>query len=84
MSQSQSTARQESLGPVEDETLPPLSFREMLQSTFAAAIGVQNSANRKRDFTRGNWVHFVYMGIGFTTFFVLLMLSIVHLVLSTS
>jgi len=65
------------------EELRPLTFGEMLHSTFAAAIGVQNSANRKRDFSRGNWVHFVYMGIGFTAFFVLLMLTIVQTVLSS-
>ncbi len=59
-----------------------LTFTQMLHSTLAAAIGVQNSANRKRDFTHGNWLHFVFMGVGFTAFFVLMMVSIVRLVLS--
>ena len=40
----------------------------MLQSTLWAAIGVQKSENRRRDFTEGNWIHFVCMGIGFTAY----------------
>ena len=62
----------------------PLSFLEMLQSTLWAAMGVQKSENRKRDFTRGKAHHFILMGIGFTAFFVCAMVSIVHLVINLS
>ncbi|MEM7002086.1 MAG: DUF2970 domain-containing protein [Pseudomonadota bacterium] len=54
----------------------------MLHSTLAAAIGVQSSANRRRDFSRGKASHFIMMGIGFTVVFVLLMVGLVNLILS--
>jgi hypothetical protein len=60
-----------------------LSFLELLQSTLWAALGVQKQENRIRDFSRGNAWHFVFMGIGFTTFFVCLLIGIVRIVLST-
>ncbi len=65
-----------------DEGTKPLSFLEMLQSTLWAALGVQKSANLRRDFTRGKALHFILMGVGFTAFFVGLLAFIVHLVLS--
>lgn len=61
---------------------PPLTFWQMLHSTLAAAIGVQSSANRRRDFSRGKASHFIAMGIGFTVVFVLAMVGLVNLVLS--
>ena len=68
----------------EEETTEdkPLTFLQVLSSTLAAAFGVQSSANRKRDFTRGKASHFILMGIGFTVIFVLVMVAIVNLVLS--
>ena len=60
----------------------PLTFWQMLQSTIAAAFGVQSSRNRERDFTRGKASHFIFMGIGFTVIFVIVMIGIVYLVLS--
>jgi hypothetical protein len=59
-----------------------LSFLDMLQSTLWAALGVQKPNNQKRDFARGNAYHFIYMGIGFTAFFVCTLVGIVHIVLS--
>jgi hypothetical protein len=67
-----------------EERIEPLSFLEMLQSTLWAALGVQKSVNYQRDFARGNAYHFIYMGIGFTTFFVCLLIGIVQLVLSST
>ena len=58
----------------------PLSFLEILGSTLAAALGVQSSKNRKRDFSRGRVLPFILMGIGFTIFFVLALSGIVSLV----
>jgi hypothetical protein len=63
------------------ETNNTLGFLTMLQSTLWAALGVQKHENQKRDFTHGNAYHFIYMGIGFTTFFVCTLVGIVHLVL---
>ena len=59
-----------------------LSFLEMLQSTLWAALGVQKSENRRRDFTRGSWIQFAVMGAGFTVFLVLLNLLVVTVVTS--
>ena len=42
-----------------------LTFWEMLGSTFAAAIGVQSSKNRTRDFTYGSPVRFTIAGVAF-------------------
>jgi hypothetical protein len=78
MEEKESPIRQES-----EENIKPLSFLDMLQSTLWAALGVQKSENHKRDFTRGNAYHFIYMGIGFTAFFVCLLIGIVHVVLSS-
>ncbi|MCP5182154.1 MAG: DUF2970 domain-containing protein [Pseudomonadales bacterium] len=54
----------------------------MLGSTVSAALGVQSSANRERDFSRGKASHFILMGIGFTVVFVLLVALVVKVVLS--
>ena len=66
----------------ENESLPPLTFLEMLGSTLAAALGVQSERNRERDFSRGKASHFILMGIGFTVVFVIVMALIVKLVLA--
>lgn len=60
---------------------PPLSFKEMLQSVLAAALGVQSGKNRTRDFSRGKPSHFILLGVGFTALFVLIVLGVVKLVL---
>ena len=58
-----------------------LTFIEMLQSTLWALLGVQKPGNHSRDFSRGNPLHFIYMGVGFTVFFVVLLIGIVQLAL---
>ena len=64
-----------------DDDSRPLSFKEMLQSVLAAALGVQSGKNRARDFSRGKPSHFILLGVGFTLIFVLLVLGVVRLVL---
>ncbi len=59
-----------------------LSFLQLLQSTLWAAVGVQKRQNRIRDFSRGNPLHFIAMGVLFTATFVLLMIGLVKLILS--
>ena len=59
----------------------PLTFWQMLGSTLAAAVGVQSSRNRHRDFSRGKASHFIFMGIAFTALFVLAMIGLVSLIL---
>jgi len=68
----------------EKESAKPLSFLEILGSTFAAALGVQRFENRKRDFTRGNAIHFINSGFLFVTCFVVGMIAVVNFILSSS
>ena len=67
-----------------DDGLKPLTFWEILGSTFAAALGVQRYENRKRDFTRGNVVHFIIAGVLFVICFVVGMIFLVNLVIGQS
>lgn len=65
-----------------DEKQPkPLTFRQMLQSVLAGALGVQSGKNRERDFSQGKPSHFIVLGVGFTAAFVLVILGVVKLVL---
>ena len=59
----------------------PLTFMQLFWSVLAAAFGVQTNSNRRRDFERGKPLHFIAIGIIFTTLFVVLMLVIVRVVL---
>ena len=54
-----------------DNTSREPSFWQVVMSTLAAALGVQNSANRERDFTHGNPLVFIAAGLIFTVVFVL-------------
>ena len=65
----------------EDREQKPLTFRQMLHSVLAGALGVQSSKNRARDFSHGKPSHFILLGLGFTAVFVLVILGIVKLVL---
>ncbi len=64
-----------------DEQDKPLTLRQMLGSVLAAALGVQSGKNRARDFTHGKPSHFIFLGLGFTAIFVLVILGVVKLVL---
>jgi DUF2970 family protein len=80
------TTSTDSSKPGSAETQPEqeggsLTFWQVLSSTLAAAFGVQSSKNRERDFTRGKPSQFIFMGIGFTIVFVLIMIGVVSLVL---
>lgn len=59
----------------------PLTFRQMLHSVLAAALGVQSGKNRARDFSRGKPSHFILLGVGFTALFVLVLVGVVKLIL---
>jgi hypothetical protein len=65
----------------DDQDNKPLSLWEMLQSVFSAALGVQSSKNRARDFSRGKPSHFIILGVLFTVLFVLVIFGVVQLVL---
>lgn len=60
----------------------PLTFMEVLGSTFSAAVGVQSKARRTRDFSRGKPLHFVLAGLIFALTFIVVVVGVVRLVLS--
>lgn len=59
----------------------PLGWGELVQSILAAALGVQSSKNRARDFSRGRPIQFIVLGLAFCLLFVLVILGVVKLVL---
>jgi hypothetical protein len=58
-----------------------MTFGQMFMSVLAAALGVQSSKARQRDFTKGKPSHFIILVIGFTLAFVLIIVGVVKLVL---
>ena len=52
----------------------------IIQSTLAAAIGVQSKENRERDFQEGNAGTFIAAGIIFTILFIATVMTVVQLV----
>lgn len=61
-----------------------LSFWQIVLSTLAAAIGVQNRKNHEQDFQKGNIVVYIVAGVVFTAIFVLLVMLAVNIVLKNS
>ena len=55
------------------------TFR-IIQSTLAAAIGVQSKKNRERDFEEGNTGAFIIAGVTFTALFIATVMAVVTLV----
>ena len=65
----------------DDGMLPPetsLGWGQALLSGLAAAVGVQNSASRERDFSRGSAIQFVIAGVVLTGLFIATLLLIVR------
>ena len=58
------------------------SVKDILQSVFAAALGVQSSKNRDRDFKQGNIGIFIAAGILFTALFIGGVIAVVQAVVS--
>lgn len=57
------------------------SLWDTVKSVAAAFFGVQNHANRVRDFTYGKPLHFIVVGVVMTAVFVLTLIVAVKLVL---
>jgi uncharacterized membrane protein YhdT len=70
--------------PEEDRGRAGLTLWQIVASTLAAAFGVQSSRNRERDFTVGKPTHFIVAGIAFTILFVVAMIFVVRLVVSSA
>ena len=56
-------------------------FKRVLQSTLAAAFGVQSQKNRIQDCEEGHAGWFILAGVMFTVVFVATVLTVVNLVL---
>ena len=59
-------------------------FVNVLKSTMFAALGVQTNSNRERDFENGKPSTFIIAGIIFMAVFILSIIAVVNLVLSTA
>ena len=66
----------------EEKQPADLSLWQMIGSAIAAAVGVQSSENRKRDFTRGRAGQFILIGVVGTALFVVAMYLLVRLILA--
>lgn len=64
------------------DTQEKVSAKDILQSVFAAALGVQSSKNRDRDFKQGNIGIFIAAGIIFTALFIGGVIAVVQAVVS--
>lgn len=61
-----------------------VSIFTIVASLFAGWFGVQTKENRERDFTHGKAHHFIIGGIIFAVLFILFVVGIVKLVMSTA
>lgn len=61
-----------------------ISFFSVVQSTVAAAFGVQSKKNRERDFTHGKPIVFIISGLVFALVFILSVYGVVQIVMSSS
>ena len=59
-------------------------FLNVLKSALAAAVGVQSSKNRERDFKHGKPIHFNVAGILLTLTFLLLIGLFVNIMINTN
>ena len=57
------------------------SFLQVVSSILSAAIGVQSTSNRERDFTSGSAKTYIVGGFIFTVLFVLAIVTVVKMVL---
>jgi Protein of unknown function (DUF2970) len=64
-----------------DKEPEKVSFLTVLQSTAAAAFGVQSQKNRERDFKNGKPIAFIAGGIIFALVFILSIYTVVQMVL---
>ncbi len=62
------------------EQRPPTLWQSWM-SVLAAFFGVQSSANRERDFTRGKASHFILLGLLATVLLIGVLVGIVMLIM---
>lgn len=67
-----------------EEKEPGLTPLQVVGSVFSAALGVQSSENRERDFRKGRFGIFIAAGIIFTALFVGTVYLVVSVVISNA
>jgi hypothetical protein len=67
-----------------EEEPTKLSLMSIIGSTLSAAIGIQNSKNRQRDFKSGKLMPFIIAGVVFTLLFIGTVFTIVQIVLKNA
>ena len=60
-----------------------LPFWKVMLSVIQASFGVQNSANKERDFKEGKVLPFIIAAVLFTLLFILTIVGVVNLVLTS-
>jgi Protein of unknown function (DUF2970) len=65
----------------DNEQPTKLSLLSVIGSAFSAALGVQNSKNRERDFKSGKMMPFIIAGVIFTLVFIGTVFTVVSVVL---
>lgn len=63
-----------------NEKTKGLTFWQVLRSTLMAGLGVQGKEIHERDFSRGNIVQFIIIGILMTALFMAVIIGLVSLV----
>jgi len=71
--------RQQEHASHEDDTQGPPTLWQSWMSVMAAFFGVQSSANRERDFTRGKASHFILLGLLATVLLIAVLVGLVKL-----
>jgi hypothetical protein len=66
----------------QQQNQPAPSFRQMVCSILASFFGVQNSTNRRRDFTAGKAKHFFAVGVLMTVVWYSVIWLVVEVVLA--
>lgn len=56
------------------------TLKQVIQSVFAAAIGVQSKANRERDFESGSLSSYLFVGAIATVLFILTLVTIISFI----
>ncbi|WP_257296266.1 DUF2970 domain-containing protein [Endozoicomonas sp. YOMI1] len=59
-------------------------LKSVVLSALSAAFGVQKRANLERDFQQGKPAHYIIAGIVGTLLFVLILISVVHVVIQNT
>lgn len=70
--------------PGQDRIPPAPSLWDITKSILSAALGVQSSKNRERDFAHAKTKHYIIGGIIFTVLFITTIVTLVRMVLKNA